>query len=234
MKEYLPLMRRNLLFDRIDEEDLIKTLTCLNMQIMQCEKGKVILHQGDTPRYFGVLLTGRIHIAVDDTNGSRTLIGSVEEGDLFAETCAYAGEDTLPASFIAAQDCVVFLLDHMRVITGCRSNGCLAHSLLVTNLMRSIARKNLTLAQKLGIVTQRTTRDKLMNYLYLQRKKSGSSRFTIPYDRQMLADYLGVDRSAMSAELSRMKKDGLINFKRNEFEILTSAQDMQITQKHPS
>ena len=75
MKESLPLMRRNLLFDRIDEEDLIKTLTCLNMQIMQCEKGKVILHQGDTPRYFGVLLTGRIHIAVDDTNGSRTLIG---------------------------------------------------------------------------------------------------------------------------------------------------------------
>lgn len=79
----------------------------------------------------------------------------------------------------------------MRVITGCRNNGCLAHSLLVTNLMRSIARKNLALAQKLGIVTQRTTRDKLMNYLYLQRKQAGANRFTIPYDRQMLADYLG-------------------------------------------
>ena len=117
-------------------------------------------------------------------------------------------------------DSLIAVFDHVRVINGCRNNGCLAHSLLVTNLMRSVARKNLMLAQKLSIVTQRTTRGKLMSYLEAQKKQSAAGWFTIPFDRQTLADFLGVDRSAMCAELSRMKKDGLIDFKKNEFMIL--------------
>ena len=219
MRDLLIEIRQCSLFDRIEDEDLLKTLNCLNVQVMHCEKGKVIFHQGDAPKYFGVVLRGSVHVAVNHSSGIQTLIGAVDEGDLFAETCACAEEETLPSSFIAAQDSVVMVLDYMRVITGCRNNGCLAHSLLVTNLMRSIARKNLMLAQKLGVVTQRTTRDKLIAYLHGQQKLSGSVRFTIPFDRQALADYLGVDRSAMSAELSKLKKAGMIDFRKNEFEI---------------
>ena len=220
MKEYMTQIRQCRLFDRIDEEGLLKTLNCLNVQVMTCEKGKVIFHQGDAPKYFGVVLSGSVHVMVTHADGSQTLIGAVDESDLFAETCACAGEEAFPSSFVAAKDSVVMILDHMRVITGCRNNGCLAHSLLVTNLMRSIARKNLVLAQKLGVVTQRTTRGKLTAYLRVQQKQANSARFTIPFDRQALADYLGVDRSAMSAELSRMKKEGMIDFKKNEFEII--------------
>ena len=219
MREFLTQIRQCALFERIDEEGLLKTLNCLNVQIVSCEKGKVIFHQGDEPKYFGVVLRGSVHVAVNHSSGIQTLIGAVDAGDLFAETCACAEEEMLPSSFIAAQDSVVMVLDYMRVITGCRNNGCLAHSLLVTNLMRSIARKNLMLAQKLGVVTQRTTRDKLIAYLHGQQKLAGSVRFTIPFDRQALADYLGVDRSAMSAELSKMKKAGMIDFRKNEFEI---------------
>ena len=220
MREYLTQIRQCLLFDRIEDEDLFKTLNCLNVKIMLCEKSRVIFHQGDAPRYFGVVLSGRVHVALTYSSGNLSIIGAIDAGDLFAETCACAGEETLPSSFIAAEDSVVMILDHARVITGCRNNGCLAHSLLVTNLMRSVARKNLILAQKLSIVTQRTTRDKLMAYLLACRKEAGVKRFRIPFDRQTLADYLGVERSAMSAELGRMKRDGLIDFSRSEFEIL--------------
>ena len=219
MREYMSQIRQCQLFDRIDEEGLIKTLNCLNVQVVACEKGKVIFHQGDEPKYFGVVLSGVVHVMVNHSSGYQTLIGAVEAGDLFAETCACACEDALPTDFVAAQDSLVMILDHARVITGCRNNGCLAHSLLVTNLMRSIARKNLMLAQKLGVVTRRTTRDKLIAYLHGQQKLADSVRFTIPFDRQALADYLGVDRSAMSAELGKMKKEGMIDFRKNEFEI---------------
>ncbi|MBR5303131.1 MAG: Crp/Fnr family transcriptional regulator [Clostridia bacterium] len=212
-------IRQCMLFDRIDDEGLLKTLNCLNVQIIACEKGKVIFHQGDTPKYFGVVLSGSVHVTLTHSSGEQNVIGAVDAGDLFAETCVCAGEDMIPASFIAARDSVVMLLDHARVITGCRNNGCLAHSLLVTNLMRSVARKNLLLAQKLSIVTKRTTRGKLMSYLEAQKKPYAAGWFTIPFDRQTLADYLGVDRSAMCAELSRMKKDGLIDFRKNEFKL---------------
>lgn len=220
MKEYMTQIRQCMLFERIGDEGLLKTLNCLNVQIMPCEKGKVIFHQGDTAKYFGVVLSGCVHVTVNHSSGEQGVIGAVEAGDLFAETCVCAGEETVPSSFIAARDSVVMILDHARVITGCRNNGCLAHSMLVTNLMRSVARKNLMLAQKLSIVSQRTTRGKLMSYLETQKKQSAPGFFAIPFDRQTLADYLGVDRSAMCAELSRMKKDGLIDFRKNEFMIL--------------
>ncbi len=220
MQEYLPFIRQSLLFERIDEEDLIKTLNCLNAQIITCEKGKVIFYQGDAPRYFGVVLCGSVNVVASDSYGNHSVMWSIAQGELFGETYVSAGVDSFPASFVAAQDSLVLILEYARVITGCRNNGCLAHSYMVTNLIKSIGKKNLTLTQKLGFVTQRTTRDKLLAYLHAQQKLAKNHKFAIPYDRQTLADYLGVERSAMSAELSRMKKDGLINYRKNEFEIL--------------
>ncbi|MBR4040384.1 MAG: Crp/Fnr family transcriptional regulator [Clostridia bacterium] len=220
MQQYLPYLRQSLLFERIDDEGLVKTLNCLNAQIIACEKGKVILHQGDEPRHFGVVLCGSVNVVASDSYGNHSVMWSITQGDLFGETYVSAGVDSFPASFVAAQDSMVLILEYARVITGCRNNGCLAHSYLVTNLIRSIGKKNLTLTQKLEFVTQRTTRDKLMAYLRAQQKQAKSHRFVIPYDRQTLADYLGVERSAMSAELSRMKRDGLIHYRKNEFEIL--------------
>ena len=227
MREYMTQIRQCALFDRIDDEGLIKTMNCLNVQVMPYEKGKVIFHQGDAAKYFGVVLSGSIRVISNHSNGSHTLIGEVGAGELFAESCVCAGEESLPTSFVAAKNSLVMIFDHARVINGCRNNGCLAHSVLVVNLMRSIAQKNLSLSQKLSIVTQRTTREKLMSYLNAQNKRESSDWFSIPFDRQALADYLGVDRSAMSAELSKMKKDGLIDYRKNEFLILDQSKECE-------
>lgn len=220
MQQYLSELRQCLLFERIDDEGLIKTLTCLNAQITPCEKGKIILRQGDKPNFFGVVVRGSVQVIASDAFGNHSVLWAVEQGELFGEIYASAGVECNPVSFVAAQDSLVLILEYERVIRGCLNNGCLAHSYMVTNLIRSIGRKNLVLTQKLEFVTQRTTRDKLMAYLRAQHKEAKADRFVIPYDRQTLADYLGVERSAMSAELSKMKKDGLIDYTRNEFEIL--------------
>ena len=220
MKEYLSLLRRSLLFERIDDEGLLKTLSCLNAQAVPFKKGKAIFHQGDAPTHFGVVLSGSVHVIMSDMLGNHSVMWTIRPGDLFGETYASAGTEAFPSSFVAAEDCQVLILDYMRVITGCRNNGCLAHSYMVTNLIKSIGQKNLLLTEKISVISHRTTRSKLMAYLRMQQKEAGTPRFTIPYDRQMLADYLGVERSAMSAELGKMKKDGLIDFNRNEFEIL--------------
>lgn len=220
MKEYMTQIRQCMLFDRIDDEGLLKTLNCLNAQIVSYEKGEIIFHQGDEPRCFGVVLQGSVNVITTYPDGNHSMMWTIGAGELFGETYTSAGVEVFPADFVAAGDTLVIVLDYMRVITGCRNNGCLAHSYMVTNLIKSLGQKNLLLTQKLEFVTQRTTRNKLMAYLRAQSKQAQSERFFIPYDRQTLADYLGVERSAMCAELSRMKKDGLIDFRKNEFMIL--------------
>ncbi|MBQ2956268.1 MAG: Crp/Fnr family transcriptional regulator [Clostridia bacterium] len=222
MRRYLSILCQCSLFERIDEEGLMKTLTCLNAQVISCEKGKVIFAQGDKPRCFGVVIHGGVHMITSDTLGNHSVIWSIGQGEPFGETYASAGVEAYPSSFVAAQDSLVLILDCARVLKGCVNNGCLAHSYMVTNLVRSVSRKNLLLTRKLEMVTQRSTRGKLLAYLRIQSKEAKSSRFTIPYDRQTLADYLCVERSAMSAELSRMKKDGLIDYQRNEFILFDS------------
>ena len=219
MKQYLSQLYQCPLFGRIEEEDLFKMLFCLNVQVFHFEKGRTILHQGTAARTFGILLGGHAHVISVDSHGNHTIVAAIHPGDVFAESFACAGVGMLPVSVTAVENCDVLLLDHARVMTACR-NGCMAHSRLVTNLMSIIARKNVQLNQKLSIITRRTTREKLMAYFAQQQILSGASRFVIPFDRQGLADYLGVERSAMSAELSKMKKAGLIDYRKNEFEML--------------
>lgn len=224
MKRYLSMFESVLLFDRIKSEDLLRMLDCLNAQVIPVRRGQMILRQGDPAARLGIVLGGSVHVITGDEQGNHAVITAIHEREVFGEAYACAGAPALPVSVVAAEDSMVMLLEHERVITGCR-NGCMAHSLLVTNLMRVIARKNLVLNEKLSIVTRKTTRDKLLGYLLEQRRRAGTPRFAIPFDRQGLADYLGVERSAMSAELSKMKKDGLIDYRKNEFEILHAREE---------
>ena len=203
----------------MDAEGLLKLLSCLGAQIVHIPKGGYILRQGEKAHSFGVMLSGRGKIIRADLQGGHTLIAMIEPTELFAEAIACAAVESLPFSVMACEACTVLMFRHSRIMKGC-PKGCTCHSKLITSLLRLISLKNLFLNQKMEIVMRRTTREKLMSYLYAQSRHTGSKRFLIPYDRQGLADFLGVDRSAMSAELSKMKKEGLIDFRKNEFEIL--------------
>ena len=138
---------------------------------------------------------------------------------MFGEAFAYAGVDKLPVSAIAAEESEVLTVQSQRIVSPC-SSACVFHTGLIKNLTLLLADRNIALIQKMEHVTQPTTREKLLSYLSEEARLAGKSAFTIPFNREELADYLSVDRSAMSAELSKMRKDGLLVYRKNHFELL--------------
>ena len=175
--------------------------------------------EGEPAAFVGVVLSGKVQILRTDFYGNRSVLTVVSPGGLFAEAFACAGVETLPVSAMALESAGVLLLDCKRVLTSC-PNACPFHKKLVQNLLRGIAQKNLILTQKIRCMSRKTTQEKLMEFLLEQAKQHGSAEFVIPYDRQALADYLGVERSAMSAEISKLKKAGRIDCSGSRFRVL--------------
>ena len=216
MNRYLPLLKRTQLFSGIDEEDIASMLQCLQTKLRCYKKGEFVFRQGEHIRHIALLTEGRLHVQRDDYWGNRSIISAIEVGDMFAE--GYAGPQCgpIPNDVAAVADSAVLFFDVERVLTVC-SAGCRFHSMVVKNLYFAISEKNRKLVQKLGHITKRTTREKLISYLSEEARRQNSGSFSIPFNRQQLADFLSVDRSAMSSELCKMRDEGLLSFKKNRF-----------------
>ena len=219
MEEYFDVLSQCPLFAGISQEELKSMLGCLDGRIIKTPKGSPVFLEGEPAAFMGVVLSGKVQILRTDFYGNRSVLTVVSPGGLFGEAFACAGVETLPVSAMALENAGVLLLDCKRVLTSC-PNACPFHSNLVRNLLRGIAQKNLILTQKIRCMSQKTTQEKLMEFLLEQAKQHGSGEFVIPYDRQALADYLGVERSAMSAEISKLKKAGRIDCSGSRFRVL--------------
>lgn len=220
MEAYFDILSQCPLFAGICRQEMERMLGCMGGKITDIAKGNPVFLEGDPAEFVGVVLSGKVQILRSDYYGNRSVLAVVSPGDLFGEAFACAGVETLPVSAIALQTCTVLLLDCKRVLTGC-ANACPYHSRLVQNLLQGIAQKNLMLTRKIRCMSQKTTREKLMEFLLEQAKQQESAEFVIPYDRQALADYLGVERSAMSAEIGKLRKAGLIESDGSWFRVLT-------------
>ena len=216
MEKYFDILMESSLFTGVDREDLSLLLGCLQAQLMAVPKGDPVFLEGDPAGFVGLVLEGSVQIVRDDYYGTRSVIAHAEVGDIFAEAFACADVPVMPVSGYALQDSRILMLSCRKMLTVC-SNACRFHNRLVKNLLQVVARKSLNLSQKIQFMSQRTTRQKLMAYLSDQAKRAGNREFTIPFDRQALADYLGVERSAMSAELSKLQKDGILETKGSRF-----------------
>lgn len=203
------------LFFGIAEQELPQLLERLEAAVMSFEKDAAIFWEGQTADTVGIILSGSVHIVREDCGGNRSVIAQLEAPQLFGEACAFAGLEKLPVSVIAASDTGIILISASKMLSVSQEDP-----RIIQNLLRMISRKNLLLREKIDYMSIRTTKEKLMAYLSAQAKAQGSRRFTISYDRQALADYLGVERSAMSAELGKLRAEGKINFNRNYFELL--------------
>lgn len=219
MKNFIEIIEECPLFQNIKSDELSAMLGCLGARHLSFVKGQSIFTEGDPAKQIGIVLFGAVQISRDDYYGNRTLLGRLEPGDLFGESFAFAGVDTLPVSVTAASGCDVMLMDSSRIISPC-SNACGFHTKLIFNLLQIMARKNLGFHQKIEITSKRTTREKLMAYLLVQAKQHQSDTFEIPFDRQTLADYLEVDRSGLSAEISKLRKEGVLECRRSRFTLL--------------
>ena len=218
IEPYIDLLKDNLLFQGISPKNLDSMLSCLDARLAHYAREQAIFLAGDPPRWLGLVLSGAVQVVRDDIFGNRSILAKLLPGDLFGEAFACAEIDALPVSVLPVTDCVVLLMDYRRIITTCPSS-CSFHGRLIENMVRVLAQKNLNLNQKIEILSSRSIREKVMSYLSIQAAEHGSSRFRIPFDRQELADFLSVERSALSRELSAMKREGLISFSKNEFEL---------------
>lgn len=216
MKKYLTVMRKAPIFSGISESEIETILHCLAAKMEYFPKGSMILRAGDSVDAAGLLLEGNALIVQEDFWGNRNLMAHLAPGQLFAETFACSPGAVLSVSIVAETACTVTFLNIRGLLTTC-SSSCSHHNRLIRNLLADMAGKNLRFNEKIIHMGQRTTRDKLLSYLSAEAQRHGSVEFEIPFSRQQLADYLSVDRSGLSAELGKMRDEGLLEFQKNCF-----------------
>lgn len=211
-------LKNSILFSGMKEEEIRAILGCLSVQVKEYEKGSTIFCPGDAISELGMVIRGSVHVIREDYWGNRDLMARIGEYEVFGETYACIPKAVLPIYAIAAQKTEILLLKVKKILTTC-SSACQFHNRLIQNMLAVLAEKNLQMTNKIDVVTKRTTRSKLMTYLSKQAEQNQSSKFIVPLSRQQLADYLGVDRSAMTVELKKMQKEGLIQFEKNQFQL---------------
>ena len=202
------------LFRGVPAEELPALLARASARTCAFQKGELLLRRGDVTRRLGLVLEGSVHIIREDFWGNRSIVGLAGPGEVFAESYALAGEPLEVSVLAAAPGAALFL----------EADG-LTDARLTANLLHLLARKNLMLTRKMRHMARRTTRDKLLSYLSAQALAASSSEFDIPMDRQQLADYLAVDRSAMSAALGKLRDEGVLTFRKNHFRLLGEERD---------
>jgi CRP-like cAMP-binding protein len=194
-------------------------LSCLDASVREFKKGEYVFRGGEHIGQITVLLSGELHIQRDDYWGNRDIVNRISMGEMFGEAYIAPESGALPNDVVALEDSTVIFFNVKRITTVC-SASCRFHSMVVQNLFYALSEKNRVLVQKLGHISKRSTREKLMSYLSEQAERQNSASFSIPFNRQQLADFLSVDRSAMSNELCKMRDDGLIEFEKNQFRLL--------------
>lgn len=219
MKQYIPILKKTILFSGISENEIDTMLSCLNARLYEYKKGEYVLRQGERLNHITILVSGSLYIQKDDYWGNRAIISPISAGEIFGEAYIAPESGALLNDVVAVEDSAVIFFDVMRLLTVC-SSACRFHSMVVQNLFFSISEKNRKLVQKLGHMSKRSTREKLISYLSEEAKRHNSASFTIPFNRQQLADFLSVDRSAMSNELCKMRNEGLLRFDKNKFTLL--------------
>ena len=215
MDKYISLLKSNELFHTIEETELDTMLSCLNAETKHLKKNEVILMAGSRPDYVGTVLEGELHIIKEDLDGNRIIVSTVIPGDIFAEALCCAGVFESPVTVIATVDSVIMKLSFDKILHTC-PNSCTHHTKLIGNMLRVLAQKNLMLQKRMELTSVNSIRIKVLRYLSSFHVPKGQP-IMIPYNREELANYLCVDRSALSHELSRMKRDGLIDYWKSEF-----------------
>lgn len=204
------------LFHNIAPADLRPMLECLGAEQKRFEKSAVIYRAGDIVRAIGLVLSGRVQVENDDFWGNKSVLASIGVGETFAETYAFLPQEPMLVNVVAAEACDVLFLNAEQVIQTC-PDACPYHSMLVRNLLMVSAQKNLELSRRSFHTAPKTIRGRVLSYLSFQAAHCGSQAFSIPFNRQQLADYLSVDRSALSNELGKMQREGLLMVTHNRF-----------------
>ncbi len=216
MEKYIEILKRTQLFSGVSDTEISAMLSCLQTKLLTFQKGDYVFREGERIDNITVLVKGKLLVQHDDFWGNRNIVNVIRVGEMFGEAYVAPESGSLLNDVIAEEDSAVIFFDVRRILTVC-STACRFHSMVIQNLFFAISEKNRKLVQKIGHMSKRSTRAKLLSYLSEEAKRQNSSHFTIPFTRQQLADFLCVDRSAMSNELCKMRDEGLLQFDKNQF-----------------
>jgi len=218
MKNFISVLSECSLFSEIKEEDINSLLKCLGAFYRHFPAKTTVISEGERVDSIAIVLSGEVQIARTDCDGNRSIIGEAGKGNLFLEAFACAETEECPVSAVTLKESDIMFISCGRILHSC-SNACDFHNRIIYNLMKNMAVKNIMFHEKLEVTSKKTTREKLLSYLNIQAKKKGKRSFYIPFDRQELADFLEVDRSGLSTEIGKLKKEGIINNTKNYFSI---------------
>ena len=209
------------LFRGIPAEEVDAMLPCLGASRRAYRRGERVMRAGQVATRVGVLLEGRLHVEMPDAWGNVSVLESVGPGEPFAVAYACGKEGVLDVDVVADADSTVATLDAARVLHPCERQ-CACHGALVRNLLVSMANKNIAMNRRAMAMAPKTVRGKILAYLSVQQTVAGTPEFAIPFTQEKLASYLGVDRSTLSAELSALRKEGVIDYKGRTFRLMGS------------
>jgi len=219
VRDLIPLLERMSLFHGISSpQELDELLSCLGASWKKVTKGDFVLLTGDKPTHVGIVVSGELQVVREDYHGRRSLLSLLTRGDTYGEALCSAGVKESPVTVIASTDASLVNISFDRVLFNCPKN-CSYHSRLIANMLHIIATKNLLLQKRMEILSLKTIRERLTVYLDSFAPKVGQE-LVIPLNREELADYLGVERSALSHELAKMKSDRLLEYRKNHFTLL--------------
>lgn len=194
-------------------------LGCTGYHMATFRKGDIVAFEEDSIKHIGIILSGVVDMVKEDLWGNKTLLVRLRRDEVFGETFACGSDPLSAATFVVFEDANILFLPFNRVMHNC-ANSCEFHHRLIENMVRVIADKNRDLVRKIEIVSKRTIREKLLAYLSIQAQLQNTRYLELPLGRVELAEYLCVDRSALTRELVKMKDDGLIDYDRNCFRML--------------
>lgn len=216
MKIDIDILKKSPLFIGIAQEEIEKIMPVLESKMKVYQKNEMILGEEEPVENLGVILEGCVQVICEDVFGNRSILEQLGQGELFGAAFSCAGIKKSPVSVVTVTDCTVLQVPVKRLFELSAESSLLQQKFFI-NMVQIFARKNVMLGEKIRHISKRSTRDKLLSYLSEQSKRAGSRHFTIPFNRQELADYLCVERSAMSAELGKLKKEGILDMCRSEF-----------------
>lgn len=206
-------------FKGISEAEISEMTSAGFLRARKFRKKTIIYHVTDVVHEIGIVASGQVTIEYIDMWGNKAIMSNIAPGQVFAETYALSGEP-LMVDAVASETSVVLFLNIRKLMDSQPENVHYKDTIL-NNLLHISIQKNLTLSNRIFCTSPKTIRDRLLIYLSNESRKAGFEEFSIPFDRQQLADYLNVDRTALSKELGKMRDDGLIEFRKNVFHLLS-------------
>ena len=216
--EILTKMRKSKIFDQISDWDIKALHFCFKTRVVNIKKGEVLIDEDAPFESIVLVLDGHLRSVISDYYANNSILADYYTGDAVGIEEAFSGETLAQYTLVAMQDTQVLTMNKSRVMQQC-SNMCPRHTQFQNNLVKLISQKNIQLMRKFNHITKHSTRDKVLAYLQYISKQQKSKYFDIPFNRQELADYLSVDRSALSFELSKMKNEGILDFTKNHFRL---------------